>query len=106
MVNPLHSTAQPVRLNPAIPIVDGKLVKNCHIRLPDYPKPVGAIIFGGKLYSYVRFYPTMDAAQRAAERSMSHGNLVVLTQVQKGLILWVLEPDAQLAGTLRQEPRR
>ncbi len=92
----IQSLGQSVKLNPAIPVINGKAVRNCHILLPDYPKPVSAILFGGKLYSYVRFYPSMDAAQRAAERSMSHGNLVVLTQVHKGLILWVFEPDAQL----------
>lgn len=97
MANSMQSLGQSGKLNPAIPVINGKSVRNCHILLPDYPKPVGAILFGGKLYSYVRFYPSMDAAQRAAERSMSHGNLVVLTQVQKGLILWVFEPDAQLA---------
>ncbi|WP_421656809.1 hypothetical protein [Leptothermofonsia sp. ETS-13] len=76
-------------------ILDRKLVKTCHITLPDTPKPVGAIAYNDKLFSYVKFYPTLEAAQRASERMIKHGNMVVLTRVPKGLVLWVLEPDAQ-----------
>ncbi|MCL6435972.1 MAG: hypothetical protein K6T90_17525 [Leptolyngbyaceae cyanobacterium HOT.MB2.61] len=83
-------------LRAIVPILDRKLVKTCHIALPDMPKPVGAIAYSEKLFSYVKFYPTLEAAQRASERMIKHGNTVVLTRVPKGLVLWVLEPDAQL----------
>lgn len=84
----------------SVPLLSGKSVKNCHIVLPDLAKPTSAILYGGNLYSYVRFYAEVDAAQRAAARLIIRGNAVVLTQVRKGLILWVLEPDAQLATRL------
>ncbi len=79
------------------PIIDQKLVINCHIYLPDTPKAVSAICYNGDYYSYVRLYPNVEAAQRGVDRMLSLGNTVVLTQVRKGLVLWVLEPDARLA---------
>lgn len=79
------------------PIVDRRLVRTCHITLPDTPKPISAIAYNNKLFSYVKFYPTLEAAQRASARMIKHGNQAVLTQVPRGLVLWVLEPDAQLA---------
>uniref|UniRef100_A0A832M3G1 Uncharacterized protein n=1 Tax=Oscillatoriales cyanobacterium SpSt-402 TaxID=2282168 RepID=A0A832M3G1_9CYAN len=85
-----------------VPVLNGKSVKNCHIVLPDEPKPISAIWYGNRFYSFVRAYSDLDAAHRAAERLITRGNTVVLTQVRKGLILWVFEPDAQLARTLRR----
>jgi hypothetical protein len=80
--------------------LDQSAVKTCHISLSDLPKPVGAIVHNNRFYSYVKFYLTPEAAQRGVERMIKLGNVVVLTQVPKGLVLWVLEPDAQLAGNL------
>ncbi len=88
----MFSTTNPL---PPPPVLNRKTVKTCHISLPDSTKPIGAIVYNNQLYSYVRFYTSADAAQRAVERMMKHGNKVVLTQVPKGLVLWVLEPDAQ-----------
>lgn len=79
------------------PIIDQRLVINCHIRLPDTPKAVSAVCYNGDYYSYVRLYPTVEAAKRGVDRSMTLGNTVILTQVRKGFVLWVLEPDARLA---------
>jgi hypothetical protein len=79
------------------PIVDRLAIRTCHIHLPNEPKPIGAIAYNGKLYSYVRFYPTLEAAHRASARLSERGNSVVLTKVPKGLVLWVLEQDAWLA---------
>jgi len=71
--------------------------KSCHVYLPGLPKPVGAIAYGGRYYSCVRFYTDFDSAQRGAQRLIERGNPILLTQVPKGLILWVFEPDAQVA---------
>lgn len=78
-------------------ILDRTLVRTCHITLPDTPKPVAGILFKKQLYSYVRFYPTLETAQRGYERLLQRGNLAVLTRISKGLVLWVCEPDARLA---------
>ncbi len=74
-----------------------KLVLKCHIVLPDTPRPMSAIFYGGHYYAYVRFYSAVEAAQRGAMRLLEKGNRIVLTRVPKGLVLWVLEPDAKLA---------
>lgn len=101
MLNDVQSNSQTSTPPRIVLLLNGKSVKNCHIVLPDLPKPVAAIAYDSKFYSYVRFYSEMEAAQRAAARLIMRGNEVILTQVQRGLILWVFEPDAQLAGALR-----
>lgn len=71
--------------------------RNCHITVPDLPSPIGAIQYQENFYSYFRCFSSLEAAQRAAKRLMSSGNIVVLTQVPKGLVLWIFESDAQRA---------
>ena len=78
-------------------ILDQRLVRRCHIQLPDLSKPMSAIYYQGRFYSYVRFFTSLEAAQKAAERLVARGNTVVFTQVAKGLVLWVLEVEAELA---------
>lgn len=89
---PLSSVKVPAG---STPIVLQKLVKRCHIVLPDSPEPVSAIVFEQQFYAYVRFFPTADAAQRGATRMVDRGNRVVLTRIPKGLVLWVRVPDAR-----------
>ncbi len=76
-------------------ILNRSQVKTCHIVLPDMPKPMGAIVYENRLYSFVKAYPTLTAAQTAAHRLIKHGNHVVLTEAPRGLVLWVFEPDAK-----------
>jgi hypothetical protein len=73
-------------------------IRTCHIILPDDPRPISAIRYQNKYYSYLKFYPATEPAERAARRLIEKGEAVVLTQVPKGLILWVFEPDAKLAS--------
>lgn len=80
------------------PILDKAAIKSCHIYLPDTPKPLSAIVYKGQFYSYVKVFRDLEAAQRAATRLVVKGNSVVWTSTSKGLILWVLEPDAYLAS--------
>ncbi|MBD2098110.1 hypothetical protein H6F90_23855 [Trichocoleus sp. FACHB-591] len=82
----------------SLAILDQRLVKRCHIQLPDMPNPMSAIFYQGCFYSYVRFFPSLETAQKAAGRLLTKGNAVVFTQVAKGLVLWVLEAEAQLAS--------
>ena len=73
-----------------------KALDRCHVVFPDCPNPTSAIIFESKYYAYVRFYANQHKAKQAAQRLIGKGNEVILTRVRKGLVLWVLEPDAQL----------
>lgn len=102
MVGQASSTPQAIALSHPIPVLDGKTVKNCHVTLPDVPKPTSAIWYANRFYGFVRAYTDIAAAQRAAERLIKRGNPVVLTRVRRGLILWVFEPDAQLARTTKR----
>ncbi|MBM0743527.1 hypothetical protein JOY44_18235 [Phormidium sp. CLA17] len=78
-------------------IINRKLFKNCHITLPDLSSPISAIQYQGNFYSYFRYFPTLETAQRVAGRLGNNGNVVVLTQIPKGLVLWIFESEAQLA---------
>lgn len=82
---------------PSLLLLNHKDVSTCHIVLPDDPQPISAIRYHSRFYSYLKFYPAIEPAQRAAKRLMVKGEAVILTQIPKGLILWVFEPDAQLA---------
>ena len=78
-------------------VLEQRNLQCCHVCLPDTSKPTSAIAYDGHFYCYVRFFSTLEAAQRGMERLQTRGNQVILTKVLKGFVLWVLEPDAQLA---------
>lgn len=80
------------------PIFSQKLVDRCHVILPDTPKPTSAIYYDGQYYAYVKCFPTVEIARRKAELMTQRGNTVLLTRIPKGLVLWVLELDAQPIG--------
>lgn len=77
------------------PIFVQKLVDCCHVLLPGTEKPTSAISYEGQFYTYVKFFPSVEAARQKAELLTRRGNAVILTRVPKGLVLWVLEPDAR-----------
>jgi hypothetical protein len=79
----------------AAPIFAQKLVDRCHVLLPDESKPTSAICYEGQFYAYVKFFSTVEAARQKAALLTKRGNTAILTRVPKGLVLWVLEPDAQ-----------
>lgn len=76
------------------PVVWQQRVKRCHIQLPDSPEPIGAIAHDDKYYSFVRFFSTIEAAERGAQRLIDKGNEVLITPTPKGFVLWVYEPEA------------
>jgi hypothetical protein len=84
-------------LRSSLPILNRTAFKSCHVLLPDEDKPLSAVRYGNQFFSYFRAYTSVEAVQKDAARLIARGDRVVLTQVRKGLILWVFEPDAQLA---------
>ena len=89
---PQASGSEPIE---STPIFSQKLVDCCHVRLPDTPRPTSAIHYEGQYYSFVKFFPTLESARQKAALMTQRGNLVLLTRVPKGLVLWVYEADAQ-----------
>ncbi|NJO43651.1 MAG: hypothetical protein HC769_03240 [Cyanobacteria bacterium CRU_2_1] len=77
------------------PIFAQKLVDRCHVLLPDTPRPTSAICYEEQFYAYVRFFPNAEVGRQKAALMTKRGNTVILTRVPKGLVLWVLEPEAQ-----------
>ena len=86
-MNPLEPT----------PIFSQKAVERCHVLLPNMPTPLGAIHYEGEYYIFVRVFLTVEIAQHKADLMRQRGNSVLLTRIPRGLVLWVLEPDAELA---------
>jgi hypothetical protein len=99
MASDFDSMPQTTTAALSIPILNHKMVKKCHVVVPDLAKPVGAIAYEGKFYSYFRCYEDPSSARRTAARLLARGDLFLLTQVRRGLILWVFEPDAKLAAS-------
>ncbi len=93
---PTHSGSGSGTYEPT-PIFVQKLVERCHVVLPGVSSPVSAIAYENTYYAFVKFFKTVDAAQRGATRLRQKGNKVLLTRVPKGLVLWVFEPDAYRA---------
>jgi UDP-N-acetylmuramoylalanine-D-glutamate ligase len=77
-----------------IPIFAQKAVDRCHVMLPGESRSTSAICYEEQFYAYVRFFSNVEAAHQKALLMSQRGNTVVLTRVPKGLVLWVLEPDA------------
>jgi hypothetical protein len=77
------------------PIFAQRAVERCHVVLPDTPRPTSAIYFEGRYYAYVKLFPNTEVARHKAALMTQRGDLVILTRVPKGLVLWVFEPDAQ-----------
>jgi hypothetical protein len=88
-------------MNEPTPIFSQKLMDRCHIILPDTPEPTSAVQYEGKYYAYVKFFPTVEIARQKAELMTKRGNMVLLTRVPKGIVLWVQEPDARPACSIR-----
>jgi hypothetical protein len=86
-------------MRPSLPILNRAAFKSCHIVLPDDPSPLSAVRYGNQFFSYFRAYTSVETVQKDAARLIARGDRIVLTQVRKGLILWVFEPDAQLASS-------
>ncbi len=83
-----------------IPIFTQKVVERCHIVLPDTPQPTSAVCYNGQYYAYVKFFPTTEVARHKAALMTQRGSTVLLTRIPKGLVLWVLETDAQPVAKL------
>jgi hypothetical protein len=88
------SQDQPSQEDTAIPIFAQKAVDRCRVMLPGELQSTSAIFYEDQFYAYVKFFSTLEAARQKALLMQHRGNTVVLTRVPKGLVLWVLEPEA------------
>ncbi|GEM_PF-2881424 len=82
----------------SLPVFAQKALDRCHVMLPDSTHPVGALIYENQFYVYVKFFDNDDKAKHVAQKLVERGNEVILTRVRKGLVLWVLELDAERVG--------
>jgi hypothetical protein len=83
----------------AFPILtDRRRYHTCFVDLPGEDKPVAAIEVIGKYYSYARFATTEEKAFETTMRLLDKHRLSLITQVPKGYVVWMFEPDAQLAA--------
>lgn len=78
-----------------VPVLSSQSLRKCHVLLPGELKASSALIYANQYYIYVRSFSDLAAAQRGADRLQEKGNKVVLTETPRGLVLWVLEPEAR-----------
>jgi hypothetical protein len=90
------SLPTPINSQKLIPILMQRVMDRCHVMLPGTSKPTSAVMFEDGFYVYVKIFASDAIARQKAEMMMSRGNQVILTRVPRGLVLWVLEPDAEL----------
>ncbi len=75
---------------------DGWEYESCVISVPDIAQPLEAIFTSGKYYSLLRVVKDREAAIELVDRLTQKGNETVITQSDRGVSIWVLEPDAHL----------
>jgi hypothetical protein len=69
----------------------------CHIVLSDSNERTAAIALAGEYYSFFRVEKSEARAQAICAKLMQRGHRPVITRVPKGLAVWTLEPNAQVA---------
>jgi len=69
-------------------VVDSKLTYHCHIDLAEEEKPIAAIAYQGKFYSFFRTCANLETTEKIASR-MKGG--FIITQIKKGWAIWAFE---------------
>lgn len=69
-------------------VIDPKMTHHCHIDLIDYDKPIAAIAYQGKFYSFFRTCPNWEAVEKIGSRMKDE---FVITQIKKGWAIWAFE---------------
>jgi 3'-phosphoadenosine 5'-phosphosulfate (PAPS) 3'-phosphatase len=84
----LSSVANPVNNSTQQFVVDPSQTYTCHLELVDYEKPVAAIAYQGKFYSFFRACPDWQNAEKIAGRMKEK---FVITRIKKGWAIWLYE---------------
>lgn len=79
-------------------VLQAQKYRLCYIRVPDLEQPLAAILFEDKYYSSFRTIEDLQPAQQIIQKLSHRGDEIVITKTADGFGIWVLEPDATLAG--------
>lgn len=69
-------------------VLEKATMRHCQLRLEGFDKPVAGIEYKGEYYSFFRFLPTWDEAEKIANRLKG---TCVITPVKKGWVIWAYE---------------
>jgi hypothetical protein len=69
-------------------VVDSSKTYRCHVDLADSDKPIAAIAYQGKFYSFFRTCPNWETAEKIASRMKGE---FVITEIKKGWAIWAFE---------------
>ncbi|MDX1976071.1 MAG: hypothetical protein SFT94_00205 [Pseudanabaenaceae cyanobacterium bins.68] len=69
-------------------IVDSSLTYRCHIELADCDKPIAAIAYQGKFYSFFKTCADWETTEKIARRMKSDR---IITKIKKGWAIWAYE---------------
>ncbi|MDX2273415.1 MAG: hypothetical protein NW237_15885 [Cyanobacteriota bacterium] len=68
--------------------------KTCRIRVPDQEGSLAAIQANGEFYSFFRVVNNWAEAERLGSRLQKAGDRLQITQLPKGLAIWIWESEA------------
>lgn len=80
------------------------LYQTCHIKVPHLKRRLFAILFEGHYYSFFRAEETQEKVSEIMGKIGHQLEKTVITQTEKGFVLWNLEPDVSSTIGNRQEP--
>ncbi len=69
---------------------------SCHIRVPDMPDRLPAVVVDGKFHSFFKTVKDRDKALDLLAKLIDKGDEAVITQTPKAYAVWVLEPTAYI----------
>ena len=103
--SPVSSADSPEQPVYALLLASKEQYFSCHIRLPDSPERLSAILHGTQYFSLFRPVPEADKALELVLKLGRRHHETVITQNPQGYLLWVHEPDARLAAPEGRQPR-
>ncbi len=76
-------------------LTDRSQYRHCHIVVPDVEGKLPSIELDQQYFYFFRAFEDLQRALSLAAKLTKQGDRVVITNIPKGIALWVLEPDAQ-----------
>ncbi len=70
--------------------------QTCYIRVPDLDMRLAAVLVEGKYYALFKLVESRDKAVELSTKLLRGGDEIVITKVEQGYAVWVLEIDAYL----------
>ncbi|MGD1907904.1 MAG: hypothetical protein ACFB0C_18215 [Leptolyngbyaceae cyanobacterium] len=88
------STCESVKI-----LTDRDQYSTCHVTIPGESERLPAVALNGQFYSFFRSSADLTTTFKLVVKLTQRGDAVVLTQTKMGHVIWLIEPDAQVASS-------